>query len=82
MIRVDIFATREKYMKQAFVGVGKFLWGTFLPRLFFEKMYTLPPILGTLSKFLIKIPSGPTEPCDIISRKIYKFAPCKLQFDW
>ena len=38
----------------AFSGVEKMLWETFLPRLFFAKSKYLSPIVGTLSKMPVK----------------------------
>ena len=50
-----IFLKRvTKDMVQAFTGLEKVLWETFLPCIFFLKIKTLPPIVGALSKFPIK----------------------------
>ena len=38
-----------------FAGVDKMIRETFLPRLFFGMTKTLSPIVGTLSKILIKV---------------------------
>ena len=52
-----------KDMGQAFMGLEKVLWETFLPRLFFGKSKTLQPILGALSAFLVnKYGLGPQNP--------------------
>ena len=36
------------------VGVEMFLWETFFPRLLFEKPKAIPPIVVTISAFLVK----------------------------
>ena len=41
-----------KYIGQAFVVVGKVLRENFLPHIFFEKLRTVPPIVGDLSTLL------------------------------
>ena len=42
-------------MGDAFTGVEKMIWETFLHHLFFGKTKTLSPIVGTLSKMPIKV---------------------------
>ena len=41
----------KKDTRQAFSGVGKVLWGTFLPHLLFGRLKTLPPIVVAPSIF-------------------------------
>ena len=49
---VYIFATRDTiYTVQAFAGVGKVLWETFLTWFLFAKLETLPPVEVSLSAF-------------------------------
>ena len=48
-IGVHLYATRDEGYRKGVSGDGKFLQETFLPCLFFEKLKTLPPIVGSLS---------------------------------
>ena len=50
----DIFTTREKNTGHAFKRLGKVLWKTFLPRLFFGRMKTLPIVVQALSTVQVK----------------------------
>ena len=42
------------YTRDAFTGVDKMIWETFLPHLFFGKTKILSPIIGALSTILVK----------------------------
>ena len=41
-------------MEQYFAGVGKIQQESFLPRIFFGKSKTLPPVVGAISTFPLK----------------------------
>ena len=43
-----------KDTRQEFTGLGKVVQENFSPRLFFGRLKTLPPVVGDLSKFLVK----------------------------
>ena len=50
---MDIFATQDKKYGTSVCGIGKALRETFLTRILSEKSKTLPPVVGTLSTFLV-----------------------------
>ena len=47
-------SSKTKDTGQAFTGLEKNLWETFLPHIFFGKLKNLPPIVGDLSMFWVK----------------------------
>ena len=53
-IRMDFFATNDKYMGYTFVGVKKLLQETFLPFIFFGKYKSLSLIVETMSMIPFK----------------------------
>ena len=67
-------------MHKAFGGFEKVVRETFLPRLFFDRSKTLPPVVGAPSMLPLKIRSGPKNPMTSAAEKHTGslYASCKL----